>query len=250
MAATELRKPWDKILKAIDSMTIDSYICKPGLCVIINNMNFFDKTLDLPSGMIDETSLKNTFTALGFVVKAHQNLNAADIESTVKAYSEEEHTGAFFLIISSHGGSGDVVYGTDGATVKVQKLKKRFFATKCPSLAGIPKIFVIDACRGYEEERSKFFKSKFGPQPFTPDSMQSVTDSADIMTVFASTRDNIAGYDDKIGSFFIHIFVLVLEKNAAQKNLIDMITIVQRQIQELKVQTPELTSTFTKHYYI
>ena len=221
----------------------------------------------------DEVILKDTFTELGFDVKFHQNLTAAEMKSTVKAYSAMEHTGAFFLIISSHGGEGDVVYGTDGGTVAVHDLQERFYATNCPSLAGIPKVFVIDASRGMEKERIHRFTPKVEHQSLSTNNTMGVTNSAnctmqkctpitefqeiinvfnsaDIMTIFASTRNNVAGYDDKKGSLFIQAFAKVLKEASADKNLTDMIKIVHRKIQLLKIQIPQIESTFCKSYYI
>ena len=153
---------------------IDTYVCDTGLCVIMNNMKFNPsaKLSELKGGEVDENNLKKLFNDLGFTVMVHRNFTAEKMKSTAEDYSHMTHSGVFFLIILSHGGEGDVVYGTDGNEVEVHQLKELFYARNCPSLAGIPKIFMIDACRGSRNEGVR----------------SSVTNSADVYTIFASTR--------------------------------------------------------------
>uniref|UniRef100_A0A1X7TBR3 Caspase family p20 domain-containing protein n=1 Tax=Amphimedon queenslandica TaxID=400682 RepID=A0A1X7TBR3_AMPQE len=228
-------------------ITIDIYQFGPGLCVIINNIVFHDPRNNLPSGIKDEASLNSTFTSLGFDVRVHQNKTAEQIGSIARGYSAMQHTGAFFLIISSHGGEGDVVYGTDGEAVAVHDLKKHFYATKCPSLAKIPKVFVIDACRGIIKEPVHYTTKAF--ESSASSSTTRVMDSADIMTIFASARGNTAGCNEN-GSFFIQKFVRVLKKHATKMNLTDMMKKVKRKIERLQVQTPHVETSFSKDYYI
>ena len=214
----------------------------------------FEKLKNLPSGKKDEERIKFVFTALGFDVQVHQNLKAAEIKATVEGYSQMEHTGAFFLIISSHGGpydpdhgiTDDAVCGTDGVKVKVHDLEKLFHATKCPSLAGIPKVFVIDACRGRKVEPVYLFTSK--SESSGTSSTMGVMDSADIMTIFASTRGHIAGCNASEGSYLIQTFLKVLIKITKDKNVTDIMKTVQREIG--KPQTPQNSLTFSKSYYI
>ena len=228
------------------------YTCGPGLCVIIHNTEFDNPKNDLPGGEKDEANLKFTFTLLGFDVRVHQNLTAAEIEFIVSKYSAMNHTGAFFLIISSHGGAGDVVYGVDEKEVSVHDLEKLFHATNCPSLAGIPKVFVIDACRGGENEKTHQFIPKASHQSFnaSTSSTTSVMDSDDVMTIFASTPGNTASCSEDEGSHLIQKFADVLGKAYTEKNLTDLMKEVHREIQKLQVQTPQVNSTLSRDYYI
>uniref|UniRef100_A0A1X7TT01 Caspase family p20 domain-containing protein n=1 Tax=Amphimedon queenslandica TaxID=400682 RepID=A0A1X7TT01_AMPQE len=243
------------------------YRCEPGICVFINNTKFTELK-NIKSGGKDEESIISTFQKLGFDVRVHSNLTAAHIKSTVEGYSKMPHTGAFFLIISSHGGpydpkhgiKDDAVCGTDGKMVKVQDLRKHFYAKRCPSLAGIPKVFMIDACRGSENEGFLDFAStcmsKSGLQDFSTNSASSTTlatgamDSADIMTIFASTQGHVANYKKNEGSYLIQTFAKVLEDASRDENLTGIKNRAQRKIQERKIQTIQVESTFDKHYYI
>lgn len=200
---------------------------------------------DLPSGNKDKASLKLIFRILGFDVIAHQNLTATDIKSTVERYSKMEHTGAFFLIIFSHGKEG-VVFGTDGGEVAVHDLNKLFYARECPSLAGIPKVFIIDACRGKKKEGVDCC-TKAGPQSIRSTTTTRDKNTADIMTIFTSARDHTDHFHENEGSFFVQSFVKVLKEISADENLTDMMNKVQR---KMKTQMPHIETSFSRSYYI
>ena len=219
----------------ISIIMLDFYKCDPGLCVIINNTVFGTPQLrELEGGKRNEEDLKKLFKELGFTVMIHQNLIAEKMKSTAEGYCHMKHSGVFFLIILSHGGEGDVVYGTDGKKVEVHQLKELFYTRNCPSLAGIPKIFMIDACRGSRNEGVR----------------SSVTNSADVYTIFASTRGTTAGTDPVQGSHLTRNFFNVVTKADPDKKFEEIMTEVKIRIHNTRRQTVETNSTLTKYYYI
>ena len=215
----------------------------------MNNMVFnTHKFHELKGGKKDEKRLKKLFKELGFTVMIHKNLTAEEMKSTAEGYSRMKHHGVFFLIILSHGGEGDVVYGTDGKKVKVEQLKGLFNVKNCPSLAAIPKIFMIDACRGSRNEWVYYFKTKSATK--SPNHGASVTDSADFYTIFASTKGTTAGIDPTQGSHLTRNFVEVIRRANDSKKFEEIMTRVKGCIQQTEMQTAETNSTFTKFYYI
>ena len=215
----------------------------------MNNTVFDTPQLgELTGGKKDEEDLKELFKKLGFTVMVHQNLTAEKMKSIAEGYSRMKHHGVFFLIILSHGGEGDVVYGTDGMEVEVHQLKELFYATKCPSLAEIPKIFMIDACRGSRNERIQYFETKSATK--RPNQWDFATDSSHFYTIFASTQGTTAGIDSKQGSYLTRNFVEVIRGANSGKKFDELMTSVKRRIHRTKKQTAEITSTFTKFYYI
>ena len=213
----------------------DFYKCDPGLCVIMNNIVINKPQLhELEGGKRNEEDLKKLFKELGFTVMVHQNLTAEKMKSTAEGYSHMTHSGVFFLIILSHGGEGDVVYGTDGKKVEVHQLKEFFYARNCPSLAGIPKVFMIDACWGSRNEEVR----------------SSVTNSDDVYTIFASTRGTTAGTELVQGSHLTRNFFNVVTKADPDKKFEEIMIEVKIRIHNTRRQTVETNSTLTKYYYI
>ena len=84
----------------------------------------------------DKKRLAALFTTLGFKVNTHQNLTGKEIRDTVQSYGAMQHSGAFFLVILSHGTSIDnkpAVLGIDSEAVVVQDLQRFFYASNCCS---------------------------------------------------------------------------------------------------------------------
>ena len=204
------------------------------------------------AGIEDEEKLNLLFTTLEFDVKVHRNLKAKEMKLTVESYSRDDHKKrAFILILLSHGGEGDVVYGTDGEEVGVHTLQEMFHTTKCPSLAGVPKVFLIDACRGSKQEEIYRKQTKLKKTVKFNSSTISSTASSDFTIVFASTRGNVALSNDKQGSYFTQTFVKVVTEADVKKEFSDITRETSNRIQKLEIgQTVESQTTFTKEYYI
>ena len=212
-------------------------------------MNFDNpkKFLNLDGGNEDAEALKNLFENLQFTVEVCPNLNAHYMREKVEEYSEKPHKGAFVLIILSHGGEGDVVYGTDTGEVKVHELQEYFHTTSCRSLAGVPKVFLIDACRGGNHEKVYLHghRQVRGPSTTSYRSAIGITDSADFMTVYASTRGNIAHMypndSGKSGSYFTQTLVEVITEADEDREFNEIITEVRSRIQDKYIQLAKNT---------
>ena len=233
-------------------------------------MKFEDskKFPNLDGGKEDAEALKNLFSNLQFTVEVCSNLNAHFLREKVEEYSQMDHKGAFVLIILSHGGEGDVVYGTDTGEVKVHELQEYFHTTSCPSLAGVPKVFLIDACRGNRHEKVHMHRVAKGPPTTSYHSVIGITDTADFMTVYASTCGNIAymypNDSEESGSYFTQTLVEVIEEADENKEFNEIITEVRSRIQEkcmqqaiqegkaeeAEGQTVQASSTLLRLYYI
>ena len=198
------------------------------------NFNNPKKFLKLDGGNEDAEALKNLFENLQFTVEVCPDLNAHYMREKVEEYSQKPHKGAFVLIILSHGGEGDVVYGTDTGEVKVHELQEYFHTTSCPSLAGVPKVFLIDACRGNRHEKVHMHRVAKGPPTTSYHSVIGITDTADFMTVYASTRGNVAfmlNDGNKKGSNFTQTLVEVIKEADEDKEFNEIITEVRYRIQ-------------------
>lgn len=239
------------------------YEGKPGLCVIINNM-VFQEHAGLPDGKKDEESLQVLFTTLGFDVKIHQNLIAQEMIRKVESYSKMQHKGVFFLIILSHGtlvNNKDAVLGTDGEAVEIHYLESFFHATNCPSLHGVPKIFLIDACRGGKKEKGftpKLTQSGGITTKSSATSLTSLTnttsgtDSGHFVIVYASTYGNVAYYARNRGSHLTQTFVRVTTEASPDKTFTKIIQEVKARIQRSVHghQTVESVDRLTRDYFI
>ncbi|XP_072041464.1 caspase-7-like [Amphiura filiformis] len=121
-----------------------------GKAVIINNINFQKITGMSKRGgsQRDADSLVVILDKLGFTVQAHTDLTVKKTRAVLNSISRQDHSNADCLLfaIMSHGEEG-LLYCVDG-TIPVEEVTTPFRGDKCPSLAGKPKIFFIQACRG------------------------------------------------------------------------------------------------------
>lgn len=234
------------------------YTHPPGLCVIINNM-VFTRAENLLLRQKDEDDLHELFTRLGFDVRVHQNLTAEQMTTQVKDYSRMEHNGVFFLVILSHGILSDnreAVIGTDDLPVPISWLERFFHTTNCPSLHEVPKIFLIDACRGevhetvYTPPRSMGLRT-LGGSIVSPTGTEPGTDSAHFMIIFASTYGHVA-YATGNGSHLTQTFVTVMGEANYDDSLQVITQEVKERVQRLNLghQTVEVVDRLTRNYLI
>lgn len=97
--------------------------------------------------------LKELWNNLKFKVMYHINKTAADIIQIASDIAQLDHTtyDCVVFCIMTHGGYG-VLYGTDCVPLEIQKIVNFFRSSHCPTLAGKPKIFVIQACQGINNQ--------------------------------------------------------------------------------------------------
>ncbi|XP_019851802.1 PREDICTED: uncharacterized protein LOC109581823 [Amphimedon queenslandica] len=123
-----------------------------GHCLIINNVEFTGGNLAERVGSDqDATKLEELFgNFLNFTVELKRNVTREQFETTLQHYQEKDHSEfcTFFVIILSHGDEGNIVYASDGQSIKLDDIFKHFSAGNCPSLGGKPKVFIVQACRG------------------------------------------------------------------------------------------------------
>ncbi|XP_056122829.1 caspase 20, apoptosis-related cysteine peptidase isoform X2 [Rhinichthys klamathensis goyatoka] len=121
-----------------------------GICVIINNVNF--TTMNGRSGSDeDQKYLDKVFRWLGFKVVVHRNKTADEMKNLLTDLGKTVDGDCFVCCVLSHG-KKEGVCGTDGGVVSVDEIREPFNGIYCRSLAGKPKLFFIQACRGGQNQ--------------------------------------------------------------------------------------------------
>lgn len=144
------------------SLNRDPASCYPmqqpyGFALIINNQKFeaTNKTnvvLNERRGSeADLRNLKDLWESLGFIVEKHENLKAHQmcevVYKMVDKINENQSSSCFVCCIMTHGAMGQI-YGSDSNVVDIKHITDKFKEANCPALAGKPKLFFIQACRG------------------------------------------------------------------------------------------------------
>ncbi|XP_072036336.1 caspase-3-like isoform X1 [Amphiura filiformis] len=119
-----------------------------GLAYIINNKHF--RTMKTRQGTdVDKRNLEAVFQQLGFNVDTHEDLRAGQMKHNLKELARSNHSTFDCLVVAilSHGIEGGIL-GIDEGLVRIEDIINPFSGQNCPTMAGKPKLFFLQACRG------------------------------------------------------------------------------------------------------
>uniref|UniRef100_A0A3B1K5H4 Caspase 22, apoptosis-related cysteine peptidase n=1 Tax=Astyanax mexicanus TaxID=7994 RepID=A0A3B1K5H4_ASTMX len=207
--------PGASALGASDKQLIEPgmFLCSHvphGLCVIINNVKFENPKKNREGSKSDAAGLKKVFTYLGFTVRTHEDQTAKQMRELMLSYSKtEKHGDCFVCCILSHGKQEGVI-GTDMRTCSTKDILSPFDGINCPPLAGKPKVFFIQACRGKNRQTKVHVTADDDATEGDDDTVTS-DDPGEAYTlpkhsdylVSTSTVEDYVSYKNKYGSWFI-----------------------------------------------
>ncbi|NXM71578.1 CASP8 protein, partial [Serilophus lunatus] len=237
-------------------MSVETYkmINNPhGYCVIFNNYIFKNPSDNREGTMQDGEAVKKVFKWLQFETIEHMDLEAKEIYEKVKEYSQRDHRNmdCFVCFIFSHG-EKDKIKGTDDAFVNIKDLVSCFSGSNCPSLAGKPKLFFIQACQGsvghtavpVEADFSGHLETDATPPTFIPD-------QADILVGMSTVEGYLSFRSSKDGSVYIQCLCDKMKLLCpSRQDLITILTEVNKEVGRRKLegwkQMPKITSTLRK----
>uniref|UniRef100_A0A8C0H3J3 Caspase-8 n=1 Tax=Chelonoidis abingdonii TaxID=106734 RepID=A0A8C0H3J3_CHEAB len=217
-----------------------------GICLILNNHDFTKARSEVPKLQnikdrngtdADAAALRKVFTKLHFEIAEHKDLTAEQIRHTVHVYRNMDHhdRDCFVCCILSHGDKG-IVFGTDGQETSIQELTTSFTGMNCPSLAGKPKVFFIQACQGdtfqkgvhIETDSSELDSSVEADARFQ---LECIPDEADFLLGMATMKDFVSYRSTTQGTWYIQSLCEHLEKSCPRgEDILSILTAVNREV--------------------
>ncbi|NXE36355.1 CASP8 protein, partial [Ptilorrhoa leucosticta] len=176
-----------------------------GYCLILNNYIFKNPLYNREGTLQDGEAVKTVFKWLQFETVEYMNLEGIKIKETVKEYSKKDHRNmdCFVCFILSHG-EKDKIKGVDDVCVNIEDLISCFTGTNCPSLAGKPKVFIIQACQGSLDHPSVTIEpDSSGHLEVDATPLISIPDKADTLIGMATVEDCVAFRSRSSGSIYI-----------------------------------------------
>ncbi|XP_067658695.1 caspase-2-like [Haliotis asinina] len=267
-----------------------------GLALIISNEDFSQarqnveaKNLEDRKGSeTDATSLDVLFQQLHFQTVIHKNKTKEGIMKIVKDLQEDfrqqqqQQQDCFICFLLSHG-TGGGVFGIDGEVAEVKEITTLLDNEHCKPLAGKPKLFFIQACRGnksdmgvvlppdqqedpqsgevrlreQDKNRESMLKSFKGmavsqPTDTVPDACAEtkVPKGADIFVAFATTPDYMSFRNTQRGTWFVQAITYIFQRFAYRKDLLDMMTKVNLLVTRgHMMQVSQFETTLRKSFY-
>ncbi|XP_064118143.1 caspase-1-like [Macrobrachium nipponense] len=193
----------------------------------------------------DSKICEATFKKLHYEVQTHMNLPRRDFLKVLEQVRNSDHRDCDSLVVvfMSHGGLNEKTnkefIWTYDSMVDTSELWKNLTPEKCPSLAGKPKLFFIQACRGEDTDR--------GVQLKKPKALSVQTDSVDVtlneeyaIPLYADLLMMWASYPGMFafksrnrginGSVFFHFLTRVFNEDAHNEDLSSMLLRVTREV--------------------
>ncbi len=102
----------------------------------------------------DRRNLASLFKQLFFNVVVKRNLTKLQFMKELDEIAKDGRqveADMFILVVLSHGRDGCIIT-SDGRQIATEAIYERFNNQRCPNLAGKPKFFIVQACRGDETD--------------------------------------------------------------------------------------------------
>ncbi|XP_018346795.1 PREDICTED: caspase-1-like [Trachymyrmex septentrionalis] len=231
-----------------------------GVAIILNHVHFENMGTREGSEK-DALNLKTSLGKLGFDVQIYTDPTFKTISTILQSTAAEDHTDADCLIVvaMSHGESGllhsaDSIYPVDALWIP-------FTGDQCLSLAGKPKLFFIQACRGTQLDNGvTFFHAT---DSIKSDTLKySIPAYADILVAYSTYDGFFSWRNPDSGSWFIQALCEELDLHGRSRDLLTIMTFVNRRVAieyqsyvpqnekfHAKKQIPSIVSMLTRLVY-
>jgi len=161
---------------------------------VIFNHDIFDSDHYAPrkGSKMDVKNLRETFSSLLFDVIVHDNLEYSEIKNTISKLAAQDHSDAdcVVVIVMTHGENGLLAPRDSSILYNVDLLWQPFTADKCPTLAGKPKLFFIQACRGNELDAGVRVKERRRSEFDSSASSFKIPTHADFLIAYSTVQGN------------------------------------------------------------
>lgn len=210
-----------------------------GMAIIFNHEHFNVHNLkSLPGNRADSGKLVKVLKTLGFRVTLLSNLNALDVMKYIQETANMNHSDSDCLLIAvlTHGEMG-VLYAKD-THYKPDSLWYYFTADKCPSLAGKPKMFFIQASQGNKMDGGITLSNRTETDGH-PNSAYKIPIHADFLIVYSSAPGFLSwGNTEKLS--FIQALCEELSDNGTELDILTLLTFVSQKIAvEFETESPD-----------
>ncbi|XP_048056545.1 caspase-8-like [Megalobrama amblycephala] len=216
-----------------------------GVCVIINNVNFKNMSERRGSDE-DQKYLTRVFRWLGFVVVEHRNKTAAEMKNLLEELGKTVDGDCFVCCVLSHGVQ-EGVCGSDDGVVSVDEIREPFNGITCKNLAGKPKLFFIQACRGRKHQDPVEVQAdapEDGASAMEVDGDDfdiTIPSESDFLIARSTTDGHVSFRNQKEGSWFIQSLCRNLEELCPLgKDILEILVCVNNDVSHQGIQSKQM----------
>lgn len=250
LGSRKAQEPYDPRVKA--RMPVDRYASdynmnhkRRGLALIFNHENFDVPQLKARAGTnVDCENLSATLKALDFEVRVYKDLKLRDLQREIERVAQMDHSDADCVLVTilSHGEFG-YLYAKD-CQYRLDVVWSYFTANHCPSLAGKPKLFFVQACQGDQLDGGVMMA---GPRENRTETDSSSTTTykipthADFLIAYSTIPGFYSWRNTQKGSWFMQSLCHELNQHGRKYDLMTLLTFVtQRVAYDFESNTPDI----------
>ncbi|KAM3963460.1 caspase-1 [Aphomia sociella] len=213
-----------------------------GVAIIFNHEFFDIHSLKARTGTnVDSDNLARVLKGLGFRVTIFNNLRYHELNDRVQEIADMDHTDDDCLLIAvlTHGEHG-ILYAKD-THYKAENLWYNFTADRCPTLAGKPKLFFIQACQGDRLDSGITLSST--ETDGSSSTQYRIPVHADFLIAFSTVPGYFSWRNTTRGSWFMQALCEELRYYGTERDIQHLLTFVnQRVALDYESNTPDQPS--------
>lgn len=211
-----------------------------GVALIFNHEKYdvrrhADRTYQPPDRIganFDRDALRDAFESLDFEVLCFNDLCYYEISNELSLVADQEHGSRDCVAVAvlTHGNPGGRLHARDREYL-ASSLWEPFTASQCPSLAGKPKLFFIQACRGRVADAGVRVSDDIVDAPDDGrggELSYPVPSYADILVSYSTFEGLISYRNPQKGSWYVQTLCAQLKAHGRTKDLVSLLTGVSR----------------------
>lgn len=209
---------------------------------LIFNHEFFDNhTLKPRAGTnVDCENLAHSLRLLHFKVAIHKDYKLKEIHNKIAEVAALDHTDndCVLIAILSHGEMG-FIFAKD-VPYKLDNVWGAFTADRCPTLAGKPKLFFVQACQGDQLDGGVTLHNRTETDSGANAMSYKIPRLADFLIAYSTVPGYYSWRNTTKGSWFMQCLCAELNKNGKHYDLLTLLTFVsQRVAVDFESNTPD-----------
>ncbi|CAD6992395.1 caspase [Ceratitis capitata] len=213
-----------------------------GLALIFNHENFDVPTLKSRAGTnVDCENLARVLKQLDFDVKIFKDCSFHKLKQHIEWASQQDHkdNDCILVAVLSHGELG-YIYAKD-VQYKLDQIWSYFTPQHCPTLAGKPKLFFIQACQGDRLDPGVMMRRTTRTETDGESSMSyKIPLHADFLIAYSTIPGYYSWRNTTRGSWFMQSLCAELAANGKRLDMLTLLTFVcQRVAVDFESCTPD-----------
>lgn len=207
-----------------------------GLALIFNHEHFNDANIPRRIGSsADCCLLQQSLAHMQFQVKTYNDCSLKELRHHIKRASQQDHSKNDCLLIALLTHSRNERLCAKDGEYYLNDVWSTFTADQCPTLAGKPKLLLVEACENENVAGSTQTEAE-------STSIYKIPIHADFLIVYSA----IGCHELQQGSLFIQCLCNELIKNHKTTHFLELLTFVLQRLHQIKIAVPSINSLLTR----